>query len=152
MNVRNFPKPPFIVPPIYRNETISHFLLIIIILYQKYICKRYVFFIYNIEFHRRIAFQGFPSGRCVAHCAFEITLLQAIMLNLLLVCSFSPRVHSIPRGPRFYARNNNFLSTTCQRHTSRRRQHRFCQQAKTSFHRFYKVPFREILTSLRSSE
>ena len=51
MNVRNFPKPPLIVPPIYRNETISHYLLIIIILYQKYICKRYVFFIYNIKIH-----------------------------------------------------------------------------------------------------
>ena len=36
-----------------------------------------------------------------AHFAFEITLLQAIMLTLLLVCSFSPRVHSIPRGPLF---------------------------------------------------
>ena len=39
-----------------------------------------------------------PSVR-VAHCTFEITLLQAIMLTLLLVCAFSPRVHSIPRGP-----------------------------------------------------
>ena len=38
----------------------------------------------------------------VAHFVFEITLLQAIMLTLLLVCSFSPRVHSIPRGPVFY--------------------------------------------------
>ena len=36
----------------------------------------------------------------VAHFVFEITLLHAIMLTLLLVCSFSPRVHSIPRGPR----------------------------------------------------
>ena len=35
----------------------------------------------------------------VAHFAFEITLSLAIMLALLLVCSFSPRVHSIPRGP-----------------------------------------------------
>ena len=31
--------------------------------------------------------------------AFEIALSGAIMLTLLLVCSFSPRVHSIPRGP-----------------------------------------------------
>ena len=31
--------------------------------------------------------------------AFEITLSQAITLTLLLVCSFSPRVQSIPRGP-----------------------------------------------------
>ena len=35
--------------------------------------------------------KGIPSGRCVAHCTFEITLLQAIMLILLLVCAFSPR-------------------------------------------------------------
>ena len=40
-------------------------------------------------------------ARCqlVAHFAFEITLSQAITLTLLLVCAFSPRVHSIPRGP-----------------------------------------------------
>ena len=31
----------------------------------------------------------FGIGTRVAHCAFEITLLQAIMLTLLLVCSFS---------------------------------------------------------------
>ena len=49
---------------------------------------------------------GVRSGRCVAHCAFEITLLQAIMLTLLLVCAFSPRVHSIPRGPLISARND----------------------------------------------
>ena len=30
----------------------------------------------------------FPSGRCVAHCAFEITLSLAITLTLLLVCAF----------------------------------------------------------------
>ena len=36
----------------------------------------------------------------VAHCAFEITLLQTIMLTLLLVCSFSPKVQSIFWGPR----------------------------------------------------
>ena len=39
-------------------------------------------------------------GQHVAHCAFEITLLQAIMLTLLLVCSFSPKVQSIFWGPR----------------------------------------------------
>ena len=33
-----------------------------------------------------------------AHCTFEITLLQAIMLTLLFVCSFSPKVQSILRG------------------------------------------------------
>ena len=37
-----------------------------------------------------------PHG---AHCAFEITLLQAIMLTLMLVCAFSPRKYkSILRG------------------------------------------------------
>lgn len=36
----------------------------------------------------------------VAHFASEIALSGAIILTLLLVCSFSPRVHSIPRGPR----------------------------------------------------
>ena len=36
-----------------------------------------------------------------ANCAVEIALLQAIMLTLLLVCAFSPRVHSIPWGPHF---------------------------------------------------
>ena len=37
----------------------------------------------------------------VAHFSFKIALSGgAIMLTLLLVCSFSPRVHSIPRGPR----------------------------------------------------
>ena len=44
-----------------------------------------------------------------AHCTFEITLLQAIMLTLLFVCAFSPRVHSIPRGPLF-------LKLTTKRH------------------------------------
>ena len=36
-----------------------------------------------------------------ANCAFEIALSGAAMLTLLLVCAFSPRVHSIPRGPHF---------------------------------------------------
>ena len=39
-----------------------------------------------------------PCCPRVAHFAFEVTLSLAIMLALLLVCSFSPRVHSIPRG------------------------------------------------------
>ena len=39
-------------------------------------------------------------GTRVAHCTFEITLLQAIMLTLLLVCSVSPKVQSIFWGPR----------------------------------------------------
>ena len=40
----------------------------------------------------------------VAHFSFKIALSGAIMLTLLLVCSFSPRVHSIPRGPRILLR------------------------------------------------
>ena len=37
--------------------------------------------------------------QCGAHCAFEITSLQAIMLTLLLVCAFFPRKYkSILRG------------------------------------------------------
>ena len=61
-------------------------------------------------FERNTAFvlQGSPSGRCVAHFVFEITLSQAITLTLLLVCAFSPRVHSFPRGPRIFARNDVF--------------------------------------------
>ena len=39
-----------------------------------------------------------PSVRG-AHCTFKIALSGAIMLTLLLVCAFSPRVQSIPRGP-----------------------------------------------------
>ena len=42
--------------------------------------------------------KGIPSGRCVAHCTFEITLLQAIMLTLLLVCDFSPKVQKYLLG------------------------------------------------------
>ena len=34
----------------------------------------------------------------VAHYAFEITSLQAIMLTLLLVCSFSPKVQKYLLG------------------------------------------------------
>ena len=48
---------------------------------------------------------GWTSGRPrVAHFAFEIVLSGAITLTLLLVCAFSPRVHSIPRGPHNQAR------------------------------------------------
>ena len=42
----------------------------------------------------------------VAHFSFKIALSGAIMLTLLLVCSFSPRVHSIPRGPRILLHRN----------------------------------------------
>ena len=34
-----------------------------------------------------------------AHRTLEITFSGTITLTLLLVCAFSPRVHSIPRGP-----------------------------------------------------
>ena len=44
-----------------------------------------------------------------AHCTFEIALSLAAMLTLMLVCAFSPRVHSIPRGP-------TFLKLTTKRH------------------------------------
>ena len=44
-----------------------------------------------------------------AHCTFEIALSLAAMLTLMLVCAFSPRVHSIPRGP-------PFLKLTTKRH------------------------------------
>ena len=47
--------------------------------------------------HSRFAVDE-PCCPRVAHFAFEVTLSLAIMLALLLVCSFSPRVHSIPRG------------------------------------------------------
>ena len=53
------------------------------------------------NFDEILTFLGkFLRGRVrVANLVFEITLSQAITLTLLLVCSFSPRVHSIPRGP-----------------------------------------------------
>ena len=56
----------------------------------------------------------FPRGYTISrgvpgNCTFEITLLQAIMFTLLLVCAFSPRVHSIPRG-------SPFLKLTTKRH------------------------------------
>ena len=39
-----------------------------------------------------------PSGRCVAHCTFEIALSQAITLTLMLVCAFSPKVQKYLLG------------------------------------------------------
>ena len=54
---------------------------------------------------------GFENSSVrVAHCTFEITLSQAITLTLLLVCAFSPRVHSIPRGPQAL-KSQNFVKT-----------------------------------------
>ena len=47
----------------------------------------------------------------VAHFVFEITLLQAIMLTLLLVCSFSPKVQKYLLGsPYLIARESLFRS------------------------------------------
>ena len=53
------------------------------------------------NFDEILTFLGkFLRGRVrVAHFVFEIALSGTITLTLLLVCSFSPRVHSIPRGP-----------------------------------------------------
>ncbi len=58
---------------------------------------------YTVSCGDPVTFLGkFLRGRVrVANLVFEITLSQAITLTLLLVCSFSPRVHSIPRGPLF---------------------------------------------------
>ena len=58
----------------------------------------------------------FPLG---AHCTFEIALSLAITLTLLLVCDFSPRVHSIPRGPLTLKSQNfdeitGFLTGSCE--------------------------------------
>ena len=60
------------------------------------------------------------GGKCKsrgANCAFEITLSQAIMLTLVLVCAFSPRVHSIPQGPHFnklFAAKGGRLNLLCK--------------------------------------
>nr|DAX00012.1 MAG TPA: hypothetical protein [Caudoviricetes sp.] len=43
-----------------------------------------------------------PSGRCVAHCTFEIALSQAITLTLLLVCAFSPKVQKYLLGSLYF--------------------------------------------------
>ena len=56
----------------------------------------------------------YPHGHTVSrgvpdNCTFEIALSGATILTLLLVCAFSPRVHSIPRGPLF-------LKLTTMRH------------------------------------
>ena len=50
---------------------------------------------------KRRKYTSIKNRECVAHCAFEITLSRTITLTLLLVCSFSPRVHSIPAGAPF---------------------------------------------------
>ena len=49
----------------------------------------------------------------VAHCAFEIALSGAIMLTLLLVCSFSPKVQKYLLGPPEYRISDRLRSTIC---------------------------------------
>ena len=56
----------------------------------------------------------FPSGGLprVINCAFDQSFhAKSENACLLLVYSFSPRVQSIPRGPRFFARNDTVLRT-----------------------------------------
>ena len=54
----------------------------------------------NREFDEIVVFSAGSENSSVrvARFAFEITLSRTITLTLMLVCSFSPRVHSIPRG------------------------------------------------------
>ncbi len=57
---------------------------------------------------------GYKVSRGVpVNFAFEITLSPAIMLALLLVCSFSPRVHSIPRGPHILKKRIRMMCCFC---------------------------------------
>ena len=65
---------------------------------------------YTVSCGDPVTFLGkFLRGRVrVANLVFEITLSQAITLTLLLVCSFSPRVHSIPRGPQNSLKRREF--------------------------------------------
>ena len=43
------------------------------------------------------------AQRHVTNCSFDQTNAFYLFVCLLLVCSFSPRVHSIPQGPRISA-------------------------------------------------
>ena len=54
---------------------------------------------------------------------FENALSRAIMLTLILVCAFSPRVHNIPRGPRLevFRKDKSALHGSEQRALPRRR-------------------------------
>ena len=64
-----------------------------------------LYFLRKLYFGLRQSYISAFSRSCVAHCAFEITLLQAILLTLLLVCAFSPRKYkSILRG--FYNKDS----------------------------------------------
>ena len=54
-----------------------------------------------------------PCCPRVAHFAFEVTLSLAIMLALLLACSFSPRIHSIPRGPHIFKKRIRMMCCFC---------------------------------------
>ena len=60
----------------------------------------------------------FPSGGLprVINCAFDQSFhAKSENACLLLVYSFSPRVQSIPRGPRIFARNDKVLRTEGKR-------------------------------------
>ena len=68
--------------------------------------------------HYTVSFVGFiiwfPSGGLprVINCAFDQSFhAKSENACLLLVYSFSPRVHSIPWGPRIFARNDIVLRT-----------------------------------------
>ena len=75
-----------------------------------------------------------------AHCAFEIALSWAIMLTLLLFCAFSPRKYkSILRGIYNAVSVQSSIIRNVPKAHIVPQAHRFCRQAKTSHHRFYKV-------------
>ena len=54
-----------------------------------------------------------PCCPRVAHFAFEVTLSLAIMLALLLVCSFSPKVQSIFWGPHILKKRIKMMCCFC---------------------------------------
>ena len=91
--------------------------------------------------------KGEKCKSCGAHCAFEITLLQTIMLTLLLVCAFSPRVQSIPRGPLIW----QCLAMT--EYFVRKRKSFVCLQKMAWLtYAFYFTPCNALYLSLRLSQ
>ena len=90
------------------------------------------------------------SRSCVAHCTFEITLLQAIMLTLLLVCAFSPKVHSIFWGPLF-AMTDNYPQLARGANITPKAYHCVSNITPQAYYtaKATRCPFREILTSLQ---
>ena len=54
-----------------------------------------------------------PCCPRVAHFAFEVTLSLAIMLALLLACSFSPKVQSIFWGPHILKKRIEMMCCFC---------------------------------------